>query len=197
MVSLWRFTRNRYARAVYDALQAVGITATRMYEYQVRVDHHDTAGSRPAPDGVTIEVVSVSEVRARGIDLDFSLPVDLLDGELVVIASADGNPIGRMVINPGPTPYVHPLERPVTVPGAYIRKVFVVPERRGQGVASAALRAAVAHAQDEFEAEHVTALIAADNSPSQWLFESCGFERVRAHEYVRVGPLSRYRTRAI
>lgn len=100
MVSLWRFTRNRYARAVYDALQAVGITATRMYEYQVRVDHPDAIGSQPAPDGVTIEVVSASEVRARGVDLDFSLPVDVLDGELVVIASADGNPIGRTVVNP-------------------------------------------------------------------------------------------------
>jgi len=197
MISLWRFTRNRYTRAVYDALQAAGITATRMYEYQASVAHPDTVGSRPPPNDVTIEVVSASEVRARDIDLDFSIPVDVLDGELVVVASAEGSPIGRTVVNPGSTPYVHPLERSVPVPGAYIRRVFVLPEQRGQGVASTALRAAITHAQDEFDVKHVTALIAADNRPSQWLFESCGFKRSRVHEYVRAGPLSRYRIRAI
>lgn len=38
MAPLWRFTRNRYGRAVYDALARVGITATVMDEYVRSLD---------------------------------------------------------------------------------------------------------------------------------------------------------------
>ena len=197
MIPLWRFTRNRYARAVYDALQAVGVIATRMYEYGIDLDRTRVPPDPSLPEDVSVEIITASELRNRGLDVDFSIPVTVQDGEVVVVVRAGGTPIGRTVVNSGTTPYVHALERSITVPGLYVRRVFVVPERRGEGIASAALARAVAHASEAFDAGQATALIAADNRPSQWLFEGYGFGRVGRHEYLRVGPLSRYRRREV
>lgn len=43
------------------------------------------------------------------------------------------------------------------------------------------------------DAPGTTALVAVDNRPSQWTFESRGFERVARHAYDRVGRLERRR----
>lgn len=189
----WRLTRNQYTRRVYDALKALGVTATRLYEYETTVDDADGSRSPALPADTRIDRLRASEARARGLDVDFSIPVDLRDDEWVVVASADGRPVARTVVTDAAAPYEDALERAVPVTGAYVRKVFVVPDRRGQGVASAALRVALLLARDDLAAETATALVAADNRPSQRLFEACGFERVAVHEYVRVGALSRYR----
>ena len=193
MVDYWRLTRNRYTRRVYDALKTLGVTATRLYEHEAVITDVDGPRSSALPADTRIERLSSSQVRARGIDVDFSLPVDLRDDEWVVVASVDSRPVARTVVTDAAAPYEDALERTVPVAGAYVRKVFVVPDRRGQGAASATLRAALSLARDDLDVETATALIAADNRPSQRLFETCGFERVAVHEYVRVGPLSRYR----
>lgn len=195
MADYWRLTRNQYTRRVYDALKNLGITATRMYEYRGGLEQTTAMRSSATPAGTSIDCVPASEVDSLNIDINFSLPIDIRNGEWAVIASVDGRPVGRTLVTDTPRPYVDSLERTIPVLGAYIRRVFVVPERRGQGVASATLRAAVALARDEFGADTATALIAADNKPSQGLFEDCGFKRVGVHEYARVGPLSRYRHR--
>lgn len=194
MVDYWRFTRNRHTRMMYDALKTYGITATRMYEYRTAGDVSVTPSLKP-PDGVTVESLHASELGSLAGDIDFSLPVTVSNGEWTVVASADGRPIGRALVTDDPNPYVDPLERQVSVSGAYVRKIFVVPGWRGAGVASATLRRAVAIACERLGARTVTALVAADNRPSCRLFEGCGFERAGTHEYVRVGPLSAYRHR--
>jgi GNAT superfamily N-acetyltransferase len=193
MADYWRLTRNRYTRRVYDALKTAGITATRMYEYRATVARTDATRSPATPPGVSLDAVPASE--ANGLDIDFSLPVEVLAGEWVVVASVDGRPVARALVTDESSPYVEPLERAVPVRGAYVRRVFVAPEQRGRGVASAVLRAAVALAAGEFDADAATALIAADNRPSQGLFEGRGFERVGVHEYARAGPFSWYRRR--
>lgn len=192
MADYWRLTRNRYTRKVYDALKVLGITATRMYEYQAALEQTTATRSSATPAGMSIDRVSASEVDSLDVDIDFSLPVEMQDGEWAVIALVDGRPVGRTLVTDTQRPYVDPLERTIPILGAYVRRVFVVPEQRGQGVASAILRAAVALARDELGADTATALVAADNKPSQGLFEGCGFERAGVHEYVRVGSLSRY-----
>lgn len=195
MVDYWRLTRNQYTRRAYDALKTLGVTATQLHEHEAVVDDIDDGRSSTPPTDARIERLSASQVRARGIDIDFSIPVDLRDGERVVIATAGGRPVARAVVTDAAAPYEDALERAVPVTGAYVRKVFVVPDRRGQGIASATLRAALSLARDDLAAETMTALVAADNRPSQRLFEACGFERVAVHEYVRVGPFFRYRRR--
>jgi RimJ/RimL family protein N-acetyltransferase len=195
VVEYWRLTRTRHTRRVYDALKTLGITATRLYEYEVGVDDIDGPQSPALPDDTRIDRVPASQARARGLDIDFSIPVDLRDDEWVMVASADGRPVARTVVTDASAPYEDALERAVPVAGAYVRKVFVVPDRRGEGVASATLRAALSLARDDLGVKTATALIAADNRPSRRLFEACGFERGAVHEYVRVGPFSRYRRR--
>lgn len=195
MANYWHFTRNQYTRRIYDALKAHGVTATRMNEYRAELEQTNATRSPIPHDDTNLDFVSASEVGSLDVDFDFSLPVDMLDGEWAVIATIDGRPIGRTLVTDASRPYVDPLERELPVSGVYVRRVFVVPERRGRGIASATLRGAVALARDEFGADAATALIAADNKPSQGLFEGCGFERVGVHEYARIGPLSRYRHR--
>ncbi len=136
MVDYWRFTRNRHTRMMYDALKTYGITATRMYEYRTAGDVSVTPSLKP-PDGVTVESLHASELGSLAGDIDFSLPVTVSNGEWTVVASADGRPIGRALVTDDPNPYVDPLERQVSVSGAYVRKIFVVPGWRGAGVASA------------------------------------------------------------
>lgn len=196
MADYWRLIRNQYTRRVYDALKALGITATRMYEYQAKLPETNATRSPATLAGPSIDLVSASEVDSRDIDFNFSQPVDMLDGEWAVIALIDGQPVGRTLVTDTPKPYVDPLERPLPVSGAYVRRVFVVPDRRGEGVASVILRAATELAHDEFNADTATALIAADNKASRGLFEGCGFEQVGFHEYVRLGAFSRYRYRS-
>jgi GNAT superfamily N-acetyltransferase len=193
MADYWRLTRNQYTRTAYEALKSVGITATRMYEYRAAVARTDATRTPPTPAGTSIDLVPASE--ATALDIDFSLPVDVLAGEWVVVASVDDRPVARALVTDDSSPYVEPLERRVPIQGAYVRRVFVAPEQRGRGIASAVLRAAVALAAEAFDADTATALIAADNRPSRGLFESRGFERVGVHEYARVGPLSWYRPR--
>ncbi|WP_049905267.1 GNAT family N-acetyltransferase [Haloferax gibbonsii] len=188
MVNGWRLTRNPSMRRVYDVLKARGITATRLCEYRADLGQTDATKSPSTPSGTSLEVLSASEATSRRLDIDFSIPVDLRDGEWLVIACDDDRPVSRTLVTDAPRPYEGALEREVPVPGAYLRKVFVVPERRGQGLASATLRRALALARDELDVTTGTALIAADNKPSQWLFEQRGFERVAVHEYARLGP---------
>lgn len=196
MADYWRLIRNQYTRSVYDALKALGITATRMYEYQAKLPQTNATRSPATLAGTSIDLISASEVDSRDIDFDFSQPVDMLDGEWAVIASIDGQPVGRTLVTYTSRPYIDPLERALPISGAYVRRVFVMPERRGKGVASVILRAATELARDEFNADTATALIAADNKASRGLFEGCGFERVGFHEYVRLGAFSRYRYRS-
>jgi GNAT superfamily N-acetyltransferase len=196
MVERWQLTRNRHTRRVYEALKSVGVTATRMYEYRAEIARTDATRSPTIPEGIRLEAIPGSDLDGLSDAIDFSIPVDVDPEEWAVVVSADGRPVGRALVAGAPRPYVDVLERPVSVSGAYLRRVFVVPEWRGEGVASATLRAALALAREEFAVETATALIAADNRPSQWLFEARGFERTGVHEYARVGPLSTYRRSA-
>jgi GNAT superfamily N-acetyltransferase len=195
MIPRWRLTRNRYARAVYETLQRCGVTATRMYEYAAAVS------AVPAPEAidtaVTIETGLVEAFLQQGYDLDFSLPVDPYPDEYAAVAVADGQAVGRALVSAGETPYIAPLERPCSFPGGYVRRVFVAPAVRNQGVASALLRAVVATARTALGVDRVRALIAVDNRPSQWLFEGQRFTPVRVHEYARLGPFDTYRTRPV
>lgn len=193
MADYWRLTRNQYTRFVYDKLKTLGVTATRLFEYEALTDDIDSDQSPDLPADVQIDRFSASQMRDRGFDIDFSIPVALRNDEWVVVATAEGRPVARTVVTNAPTPYENALERAIPVTGAYVRKVFVVPDRRGQGIASAMLRVALSLAHGEFAAETATALIAVDNRPSQWLFEASGFERVAVHEYIRFGPFSKYR----
>lgn len=195
MVEYWRLTRTPTARRLYDAFKRAGLTATRMYEYVASLAAVDTGNRSPLPLGIRLETYPPDGVEALSEDIDFSRPVEPHGGEWAVIAYADGRPVGRTLVSDEEAPYVEPLERSLPVSGAYVRRVFVHPDHRGAGIASSLLLDSLVVARDELNCDTATALIAADNEPSQRLFEGRGFRRLQAHDYVRVAWLSRYRVR--
>lgn len=188
MLPVWRVTRTRHARRAYDVLKTLGVTATWMYEY--RTGSLAVDASTP-PTGVSVETWPADA--AIDLGLDGAPGFEPRDGELAAVAVREGRPVGRALVGADGVPYVGPLERAVAVRGAYVRRVFVATDERGRGVATAVLARALAAARERLDATAACALVAADNRPSRRLFEGCGFESDRRHEYVRVGPVSHYR----
>lgn len=184
MVELWRLTRNRYGRACYDRLQALGVTATVMTEYVATLDDTVDPPERPS---LTVEQCD------GGRPLD-APTAELIDGEVVLAAFDGETPVGYLFYSTDATHRIHPLERELTFEGAYLRRVYVAPDHRQRGVASALVATARKRARRE-GADRATALVARDNVPSRALFESHGFEAVRDRRYVRLGSLS-YRSQS-
>jgi len=187
MVRLWRLFRNRYGRAVYDALGRAGVTGTAMYEYVRTLDGDGPSATTAGADGV-----GVCEPR----DLD---PLDpptgeLLADEAVVGAFVDGAPGGYLFLSVDARHEIHPLERTLAFDGAYVRRVYVDPAHRNEGVATALVSTACELARDQ-GADRATALVALDNVPSRSLFAGLGFGPRRIRRYARLGPLSYRSTR--
>jgi len=160
-MQLHRLVRNPYGRAVYDQLQAAGVTATVMSEYRRSLPVNDA----PDPSAFHVERCEPAEVRALAAPTD-----ELVEGEAIVGAFADRTPLGYLFCSVDTTLPIHPLERELSFEGAYVRRVFVAPKHRHRGVAGALLDHALAHA-GERGAESATALVARDNVPSRALFE--------------------------
>ncbi|WP_424001312.1 GNAT family N-acetyltransferase [Haloarcula salina] len=181
MTGVWRLTRNRYGRAVYDALARAGVTATWMYEY---VRPLDAPMERPEPTAFTVEVCAPPRVAS------LDPPVgELRDGEAVVGAFDGDTPLGYLFCSVDASHDIAPLDRTLSFDGAYLRRVFVDPASRNRGVATALVAHACRHAAD-IGAADATALVALDNRPSRALFEGLGFGARRARRYAAVGPLS-------
>ncbi|WP_210424887.1 GNAT family N-acetyltransferase [Halorussus halobius] len=186
---LWKFTRNRYGRALYDALADRGVTATRMYLYRAALD--DVPAVEP-PAGVRFAVRDPETLDADEY-ADFADPEP---EDLAVVAESDGGVAGYLFLTDARPKRVDPLARTYDFEGAYVWRLFVAPPRRGRGIATALVNRALAVARDERDAESACALVAADNRPSQWVFETNGFERREARSYVRLGPCEFRRRRA-
>jgi len=185
MVEAWRLVRNPYGRAVYERLQDAGVTATLMTEYRLRLP----APTPARPDtGVTTDVVAPDRVEAIGAPT-----ADLRPGEVVLAALDEEHPVGYLFCSLDATHVIGPLEREYTFDGAYLRRVFVAPDHRQRGAATALVSAACEWAQER-DAGTVTALVARDNVPSRRLFEHGGFGAERSHLYIRMGPFSVRRT---
>jgi len=181
-MQLWRVTRNRYGRAVYDALTDAGITATVMTEY-VR----SLTGSPPVGAGDRPYDVEASDP-GRVAPLDAPTH-ELRADETALAAVEDGVPLGYLFCSVDASLEIHPLERRLSFDGAYVRRVYVDPDHRQRGVGTALVAGACRRAADR-GADRASALVALDNRPSRSLFERLGFEPRRDRRYVRVGPLS-------
>ncbi|QRV13675.1 GNAT family N-acetyltransferase [Haloterrigena salifodinae] len=184
MPRLWRLTRNRYGRAVYDALARRGITATEMIEYVAELEDAPAADGGAQRSAYAVETCDPSTVAALDAPIE-----ELQSDELVVAALEDGRPRGYLFCSVDATHEIHPLERELRFEGAYIRRVFVDPDHRNRGIATALVGETCRLARER-GAERATALVALDNSPSRALFERRGFDPRRRRRYVRVGSFS-------
>jgi ribosomal protein S18 acetylase RimI-like enzyme len=208
-----RVTRTRFGRAVYEALDRLGVTGTSMYVYARSLEEYEP--DREPPADVAIDVVRASELTVAP-DPDFG---DLRPADFVAVArDAEGPPAtsldagavadsGEGGGDTGVYGWVFlTLERPVEVTelsatvrfdGAYVWHLYVNPGSRGRGIASALVAAALEFAAGD-RLDSAYALVAKDNVPSQRVFAARGFEVVDEVAYYRVldwerrhGPLHR------
>jgi len=185
MVPLWRLTRNRFGKRLHAALDAAGVTVSRLYEYRATVPEDDTVSS---PDGITIHPAD-SATLPEGVPTD-----ELTDAETVLAAfdDADDALAGYCFVSVDATVPVPELRTTMPFEGGYVRRLYVDPAHRRRGIATALVDTTKAHAVDR-GADAVSALVAVDNRPSQWTFESRGFERVARYAYDRLWGVERRR----
>jgi hypothetical protein len=96
MIPVWRLTRNRYTRRIYEALDAAGITATRMLEYRTAVAD---VPERPAddvggPTPVSLVAGPAGTERHDRFSFDFSVPVAPY-GRSLLVAHFDESTVQR------------------------------------------------------------------------------------------------------
>jgi len=198
MIPLWKVARNRYTRRLYDAATSVGVTGSRMIEF-VAETRKEGAESDAFSEGVSITAAPATDALVEDLALDFSIPIEFIEGEWVVVATVDGDggeypeAVGRALVSAGRRPYVETLGKQMSFDGAYVRKVYADRGWRGEGIAKSLVAEALAVAREEFGCEKAFALIAADNKPSQGVFRSNGFAPVRRHDYVRLFGFERRR----
>jgi GNAT superfamily N-acetyltransferase len=201
-LGLWRLTRNDYAIRLYEALKRLGVTGTRMREWVAPLSDPDVVAayeSRPPPEDVSLSVVDAGTLDPAD-RADFADPAPEDAAVLARLDGADdegdvadgGRLVGYLFVSERPV-HVDALERDLTFDGAYVWRVFVDPDHRRRGIATALVARACRLARARGH-ETAHALIALDNRPSQWTFRACGFAPDRELAYYRVGGWSRRST---
>jgi ribosomal protein S18 acetylase RimI-like enzyme len=180
-----RVTRNRYTQRIYDVCFELGVTATWLTEYVrplAATDELEPPNDASLPDHYEVRTCDPEAVRSLDAPLG-----ELQPGEEIVAGLENGTPRGYLFLSVDMTHEIQPLEQQLTFDGAYIRRVYVAPEYRNEGLASAMLEFALSRSV-KHGATRATALVALDNTPSRKLFERYGFDVERTHRYARAGP---------
>ncbi|WP_181686916.1 GNAT family N-acetyltransferase [Halorhabdus salina] len=163
-VPLWRLTRTKYGRALWDALTKRGIRIARLRLY--RTETFDVPEPSLSPD--------ISLTVDRGDDLDSdAVDAPIAPDDWIVRAVAVDGIVGSVVLSIDRQVTVEPIDTALKFDGGYIWALYVAPAYRQRGIASALVAQALAVAADETEA--CLALVAPDNRPSQLVFEGQGF----------------------
>lgn len=178
--SLWRVTRTRPARAVYEALAARNLKAATMLLY--------ARGGVPEPPST--EGVSFARwTGGAGPDEAFE---ELEPGDEALVALCEGRYAGRVFLSDRPV-FVPAIDERVDREGAYVWRLFVDPAFRGRGVATALVARGLELARERFGTDGGYALVARDNYPSRWTFEATGFGATERVDYWRIREWSRRR----
>lgn len=179
---LWKVTRTRPARAVYEALAARGVKAATMLLYVT-----DGVPAQRSPEGVSFVRYEGGSYPADARDEAYA---ELDPADEVLFALVDGEYAGRVFLSQRPVTE-KAIDQTVDRPGAYVWRLYTAPTFRGRGVASALVARGVALACETFDVGRAYALVARDNYPSKRTFEKNGFEACERVDYWRVGRLSR------
>ena len=199
--SPWHLVRNPYTRAAYDFLACHGVKVSKMHLYGADLAAIEVAaGGAQAPpaatDGSDCEDISFD---VRGADELTAPPSQdasaLAADDDVVIALADGEPVGFQTLSLDRAVYVSPVERELEYP-AFLWGLYVAPRYRNRGIATELIRRALALAHER-GADDAHTLVAVDNSLSKRALTSNGFEPRREVSYYRLGPLERRVNRAL
>lgn len=182
---VWKITRTSVGRRVFDALADAGVVLSRLEQYEHGLEQPIPDPSDP--EGVSLSVVAPGEVTLAG---RMNRP-ELSAEDRIVAAVADGRVVGVLPVTIDRPFYVHPLEETIDFTGAYLWGLYVDPEWRRRGIATALVARALAFVDDRTDRPSVQALVGVDNVPSKRLFTDAGFERTRVRSYYRLFGLRR------
>lgn len=167
-LGLWRVTRHRTVRRLYERLDAAGVFCAQLDRFErdaAQLQAVDGGG----PEGVSLRVTTAAD----------HVPAHLEDapvapGDRVVVVSREGDVVGCCCLSDRPV-YVPELHRRLTFDGAYLWRLYVEPEHRGRGVGTAIVARAVDASATVLDADRTVALVAPDNVPSRRAFRRLGF----------------------
>jgi ribosomal protein S18 acetylase RimI-like enzyme len=180
---LWRLTRNRYSRALYEWLAERGLRVSVLLEYR-----------RPA-EALSVDEPGAVEIREQHPDsiAEYRDETALSHSDLVLGAYRDGERVGSLLVGLDRSIPVAPLERRFDPAGGYLWRLWVDAPARGRGIGTALVRAGVG-ATAERDLANAVALVARDNLPSRRAFAASGFEPPIEHRYLSVAGWTRSRT---
>ena len=179
-VPVWKLTRTSFGRHVFDTLADVGVVFSRLEQ----LEH--TLGS-PLPDVSVPDMVSLRVGTPGRFSLSGRMNrPELSDQDRIVAAVADDRVVGVQPITIDRAFYVDPLERTIDFAGAYFWGLYVVPEWRRQGIATALVARALSFVADQTAQTRVQTLIGIDNVPSKLVLTGTGFERKCVRSYYRL-----------
>ncbi|WP_267639729.1 GNAT family N-acetyltransferase [Haloarchaeobius amylolyticus] len=182
-VPIWNLTRTTYGRRFYEFLESRGLKLSLMHLYR-----KDLGAEPPGepPAGVSLSVHEAATVPEWPDEQFESLAAE----DHVVLARLgktdvdDGKVVGWVFLTTDRAKHVEPLETTVRFDGVYVWRLWVEPEYRERGIASALVAEGTRFAREELGCATATAFIAVDNQPSRWVFESRGFTEATPARYV-------------
>lgn len=185
---VWKLTRTSVGRKVFEALASAGVVVSRLAQFE-----HTLGRPLPnpdAPEGISLRVGPPETFPLTG-RMDRS---ELSDRDRIVAAVAGDRVVGVQPVSVNRSFYVEPLERAIDFDGAYFWGLYVAPEWRRQGVATAVIARALSFVAEETPATSVQTLVGIDNAPSKRALRGVGFERESTRSYYRAFGF-RYRGR--
>ncbi|WP_247000361.1 GNAT family N-acetyltransferase [Halosolutus gelatinilyticus] len=188
---LWKLTRNRYGRALYDRLRRRGFAAAALDTFRRPASAYDGTPNGGGAPTIDLAVREPSDEATRDeLDVPYKA-ADASAADLVVVARDGETPIGQVFLSFDETIHIAELDREMAFDGPYVWRLYVAPGHRNRGLGSRLLAAAIGESRSRWGVRPLYALIAVDNRPSRRLFESHGFDPGTRRRYVRCGPFEK------
>lgn len=186
---LVRLTRNEYSRRLYDRLYDLGIRVAKLDQY---VRDLSTVPESTVPAGVDVDCRRAGDLdRSEAEAFVEPAPIDR-----VITARIDGELVGYVFVSHNRPVYVEALDSERLFDGAYVWRLFVDPDARGRGIATALVGQALREAA-QLGADSADALVAVDNTPSKRVFAANGFEPEKRVSYYDLFGFERRSTKSL
>ncbi|WP_158059328.1 GNAT family N-acetyltransferase [Halorussus halophilus] len=188
-LSPWRLVRNPYTRAAYDFLARHGVKVSKMHLYGANLD--DFEAEQTAFETVSFDVRASDELTPPPSQDASALTCE----DDVVVAVADGDPVGFQTLSLDRAVYMSPVERELEFE-AFLWGLYVTPNYRRRGIATELIRRSLALARERGADEAYT-LVALDNGISKRALTTNGFEPSREVSYYKFRRFERRVERAL